>query len=74
MNLQNSVLQFVETKLLQWFGHVKIMEENWSLKKILEWSELLKNRNHWYDRAKGFMGEWLKSYERLELENQYKLG
>jgi len=38
MNVLRSLLEDIETKPLQWYGHVQRMEEGRLLKEVMKWS------------------------------------
>ena len=62
MNVIRSLLDDIETKQLQWYGHVQRMEEGRLPKEVMKWSppgrrKLVRPKLTWAEEIRGLMGE-----------------
>jgi hypothetical protein len=62
MNITRYILDDIKTKQLQWYGHVKKMEEGRLLKEVIKWRPLGRRKRGrskltWAEGIKGLMRE-----------------
>jgi len=62
MNVMRSLLDDIQTKHLQWYGHVQRMEEGRLPKEVMKWSPLGRRKQGrpkvtWAEGIRGPMGE-----------------
>ena len=62
MNVARSLLDDIKTKQLQWYGHVRRMEEGRLPKEIIKWSPPGRRKRGrpkltWAEEIRGLMGE-----------------
>ena len=62
MNITRSLVDDIETKQLQWYGHVSIMEEGRLPKEVMKWRppgrrKRGRPKRTWADGIRGLMGE-----------------
>jgi hypothetical protein len=62
MNVTMSLLDYIKTKQLQWYGHVQRMEEGRLPKEIMKWRLPERGKRgrpklSWAEEIRGLMGE-----------------
>ena len=62
MNVTRSLLEYINTKQLKWYGHVQRMEEGILPKQAMKWNPPGRRKRGrpkltWAERIRGLMGE-----------------